>query len=226
MVEEQAEQKTLRSEILANNIKSLMLHNKIREGELAKALDIPYNTIRRLVNGETVDPRTSTLKLIANYFGITIDSITTYCLANENYIDNSTHTISIPILSWDDIFYSHPPYFDKNLNEYTFWETIAVDKNEEISEYIYALESKKSMQPRFPMGSIFVVNPDIKPIDGDLVLVKINNTNDITLRELIIDPPYWQLKSIVKDSANIALSRKSHEILGVVALTIIRQRKQ
>jgi hypothetical protein len=47
----------------------------------------------------------------------------------------------------------------------------------------------------------------------------------LSLRELIIDPPKWQLLPIVSGSESLFFDEKKHSILGVVVLTILHQRK-
>ena len=56
---------------LADNLQSLMKTRNISENDISKTLDIPVMTVRRIVSGETTDPRISTLKLFADYFNIT-----------------------------------------------------------------------------------------------------------------------------------------------------------
>lgn len=68
---------------LSNNLSSLMKENNISESDLARALNVPYNTIHRLITGHTTDPRVSTLKSIAAYFNVSLD-----CLFNPDYLSS------------------------------------------------------------------------------------------------------------------------------------------
>lgn len=64
------------------------------------------------------------------------------------------------------------------------------------------MDSRPSMYPPFQSGTIFILDPALKPSDGDLVLVNLREDNELTLRELHIDPPDWRLHS-VNQSSNI-----------------------
>lgn len=69
---------------LSRNLSLLMKENNISESELARALNLPYNTIHRLISGYTTDPRISTLKLIASYFSVSLDNLfNSHCLSSD-----------------------------------------------------------------------------------------------------------------------------------------------
>jgi SOS-response transcriptional repressor LexA len=81
------------------------------------------------------------------------------------------------------------------------------------------------MHSRFPVGTVFIIDPKEKPIDGDLVLIRFKNNESVSLRDLIIDSPHWQLLSIAQNAPSINYDVKEHEIIGVVLLTILNARK-
>ncbi len=212
------------SNLLSKNLVTLLKQNRITESRLAKALNIPYNTIRRLVGGITADPRISTLKLIADYFNVGIDSLTTA----ENLILHTTSQNgpqrSVPIIGWDHI--TKKDFL--TTADFLAWphrQPIALTDTQNLSKYAYAIESKKSMRSQFPVGSLFIVDPIASVIDNDLVLVIIKESNAITLRSLVIDPPYWHLQSIIENSPPLIFDANHHEIAGVVVLTILTTRK-
>lgn len=66
---------TLSLDMFNENLSLLMNEYNITDSELARALKLPYNTIHRLVSGQTTDPRISTLKSIATYFNVSLDSL-------------------------------------------------------------------------------------------------------------------------------------------------------
>jgi len=96
-----------------------------------------------------------------------------------------------------------------------------LDESFHISKNTFALESRPSMFPRFPKGTVFIIDPSTTPTDGDIILIKIKNSNTYTLRELIIDPPDWHLSPLVSDSHAMTFSKSEHEIAGVCLLTIL-----
>jgi transcriptional regulator with XRE-family HTH domain len=60
-------------------------------------------TIRRLLSGETTDPRISTLKLIADYFGVSIDSLIEKgnLAASSNF--GKARPLFVPKLNWGSL---------------------------------------------------------------------------------------------------------------------------
>ena len=80
------------------------------------------------------------------------------------------------------------------------------------------------MQPRYPVGTTFIVSMETDPIDGDLVLVRFSQNNAISLRELVVDSPHWQLNPIISGSSRLLFDQSEHSIIGVVVLTLIQTR--
>ena len=208
---------------LAKNLSALMEHHHITIAELARTLKLPHNTVRRLITGEITNPRLSTLTLIAHYFDVSLDTLT-----DNHYgqpIDTQKKAYrSVPIFNWNDI--ANDEFFKTiNRNHWKKWQPIPLTNSENLSEHAYALESRKSMQRRFPEGSLFIIDPKEKAIDTDLVLIRINSTHEITLRDLVIDPPNSLLKPITREGPDIILDKEEHTIIGVVILTTTHSRQ-
>lgn len=196
-----------------------MKDNSVSESDLARALNLPYNTIHRLVSGHTTDPRISTLKLIASYFNVSLDT-----LLNQNEKCTSAAPQTVPIVTWEQL---SDVEFLKTINNQNWdnWLPISLVSIDNLSLNAYALESRPSMQPRFPIGTFFIIDPDCKPMDGDLILVKIKINNAVSLRELIIDPPSMQFLPIIENSDVLNFNEIDHEIIGVVVLSMHQFRR-
>ncbi len=207
---------------LSANILGLMKKSSITESELAAALNIPYNTVKRLVTGVTTDPKLSTLQLIADYFKVGIDAL----LRNPDDTRGfgvKTSPVSVPILSWETL--NNPDFLDSlDFNQWTDWQPVALSLEDNISSNSYAIKSTKSMALRFPLGTVFIVEPNEKPIDGDLILIRLKDSGEVALKDLIIDPPAWHLQPILPNSDNIRFNEDLHEVIGVVILTIFNSR--
>ena len=208
---------------IARNLKALVVGSKVSEVEIARALNTSVLTIRRIISGETEDPRISTLKAIADYFNVSIDSLLD---------DNEQRSINamikskprvIPILGWKDIE-ACDSIMDINLSNWDEWYPVVGEQNY-ISVSTFAIESRPSMQPKFPIGTLFIINPDEPPLDSDIILIRMKQEKALSLRELIIDPPKWQLQPIVTGSETLFFDEKKHEILGVVVFTVLHKRK-
>ena len=112
-----------------------------------------------------------------------------------------------------------------NLTDWKEWQSLSLNESDTISKKSFVIESRPSMCPRYPKGTLFVIEPNASPTDGDIVLVNIKENNEFTLRELIIDPPNWKLTSLIEDSAAINFSSTLHEIIGVSLITMLYNTK-
>ena len=72
--------------MFAKRLKILREHAKINQSELARSLDVTQGTIGNWETGKRI-PDSDTLKVIANYFGVSID----YLLGNDNREDANAH---------------------------------------------------------------------------------------------------------------------------------------
>lgn len=205
-------------DIIASKLKLLMKqHNNISATELARQTNIPQPTLHRLLSGETVDPRVSTLNTIASFFSVGVD----YFLTNtppSTHKQSSTH---IPLLNWKDVI--NYDNILKSINAHLAnisW--VQTDAN--VSPMAFALPSKKSISVIFPIGSILVIDPSIEPSDGDMVLIIDTTTQEPTLRELIIDGPQKMLYALDKNLAPIQIKNQTL-IIGVLAQTKFTYKK-
>ncbi len=195
------------------------------DNELAQSLRLPVLTIRRLISEETTDPRISTLKLIAKHFNVTVDDlIESNNKAHMGMIDKNKPQF-VPKLDWETAEKINTSLQDIDLSNWPEWQPIALGKQELINENTFAIESRPSMYPRFPIGTIFIITPNIAPTDGDIVLVRINKNNELTIRELVIDPPQWHLHPVVPGSSVIQFRKEDYKIIGVVVLQMLYNRK-
>jgi SOS-response transcriptional repressor LexA len=194
-----------------NVIKLLMARNNLNVSELARRINLPQPTIQRLLAGKTDDPRLSTLIIIAGYFLISIDQLIGY-----SPLPNSSSAVHpegrpIPILSWHEAIDYKKIIKGLSKNNWTNW--ILLDRR--ASSLTYTLKTKKSMEPRFPIGSLLLVDPETQPDDGDMIVVWYPETSDATIRELILDGPRQSLLSITDNSVSEELTNKI-TVLGVI----------
>lgn len=208
---------------IAKNLRTLLKIHEVSEVEIARALNTSVMTIRRIISGETGDPRIFTLKLIADYFNVSIDSLLDDNQQRSINVMAKNKPQFIPILDWKTIE-ANASISDIDFCKWKEWYPIISEDNH-INEVTFALESRPSMQPRFPHGTLFIINPSEAPIDGDIILIKMKQEKELSLRELIIDSPKWQLQPIVVGSETLFFDEKKHDIIGVVVLTLLHTRK-
>ena len=209
---------------LAENLKLLMKSRKLKLNQLAQDLNIPVMTIRRLISGQTEDPRVYTLKLFADYFHVSVDSLIAPSRQVLQESLEETKPYFIPVIDWHTVQTMHS-LDELNLTQWKNWQPVTLGSDEKLSEQAFALESRPSMYPRFPQGTVFIVDPKVKPTDGDTVLVKIKADGELTLRHLRIDPPEWKLGPLVSDSTVLHYDKQHHGIIGVNVLTMLYNRK-
>ncbi len=209
---------------LSENLSNIIQNQTLSVNQIAQELGIPMMTLRRLLSGETTDPRISTVKLIANHFGITVDSLIENNTSLPINASKKTKPIFAPILDWETAERINS-ISELQLANWTSWQPVSLCEKNVISDQAFALESRPSMYPRYPQGTIFIIDPVVTPADGDVVLVKIKENNKLTLRELLIDPPEWKLYSLTADSIMLNYSTEKHHVVGVVLLTMLYNRR-
>lgn len=209
---------------LAHNLRALLKQRDFSESEVAEKLDLPVMTIRRIVSGETTDPRISTLKLIADFFEVTIDSLIDTA-SKAAPLTNKNQPLFIPILDWTTATIMRS-IKDINLHLWKDWHPVILGDQYSLDSGVFALKTRPSMQPRFPVGTLLIIDPNETPTDGDIVLVKLKKEKELSLRELVIDPPKWQLQPIIPGSEILFYEKSQHKIVGVVILTMLFARKE
>lgn len=205
---------------LANNLLFLLEKNSVTPNQLAQALNLPLMTIRRLLSGETEDPRVSTLKSIADYFEVSIDFLIQDHTEAQTMFEQKIKSYRIPKISWESLE-NLDTLSSTSLKHAEQWEPVFI--SHPVSANTFALESKPSMYPRFPRGTLFVIDPALPPKDGDVVLVHFKKDHSYTLKELIIDPPEMRLNPLVTDSRVIDVNLEDQVLLGVVVATLFYQ---
>lgn len=187
-------------DILIENLQLLMHEHRVNEAELARRTGIPQPTLHKILSGKTADPRISTLQQLANYFQISLDGLYSYdVLQNKKVMAEGK---SIPIISWSDCTKTGDPTQGLTPNNWDDWVIVNKSNNEQS----YALISRACMEPHFPRGTTLIVDPTVKPNDGDLIIVQYPGTQDATLRELSIDGPDQLLLSPYRKTEPEALN--------------------
>jgi len=208
---------------LTENLRILFKNKQLSISETAHKLGIPIMTIRRLLSGETMDPRISTLKLMANHFNVTVDCLLKDDLSSLAETCTKSKPVFVPILDWE-LLEATPDVQQINLREWSNWQPIVLSNPEAMSNHTFALPSRPFMYPQFPHDTMFIIDPTLTPKDDDLVLVRMRKTQALTLRKLFIDPPQWHLHPTTLESKPLQYSNEDHIICGVTLLTMLYKR--
>ncbi len=195
-------------------LQHLMRVKKLKSGSaLAKQLQIPAPTVNRILSGQVRDPRASTLELLADYFGVSIDQL----LGKEALQDDDSPkpflkpSMAIPIVSKfnnTDI----QPSADQ-VKEWFRWSTDNPSKHKDV--FAWRVDTDH-LEPVFHKGTILVVNPKRKPMHQDYIAVHFGKDTKITIRKLMTDGRDDYFHPIQKGHKVLALDAVEHTMTGVV----------
>ena len=202
---------------LATRLRRLMHHQgNLTEAELARATQLPQPTIHRLISGDTLDPRVSTLQVLATHFNVPLD----YLLAKSpllpqselNLIRPNSHHL-FPIVAWEDVigFIQNRAKLMEKYNNQGDWTSTDLP----LTENAFVLQSRPSMEPRFSRGTLIFIEPSFVGKDGDLVLVEYTTEKQLALRSLFIDGGTKVLQSLANSAVTEPFD-KHKKIVGVV----------
>lgn len=213
VIELQKKETTNEQSWLVHNIKRLMAAKGLNEATLAKKTSIPQPTLHKILSGKTADPRVSTLKLISEFFNISLDAVI-YTPPHEQFdlaINGvRRQTKHIPVISWQQAVEAANFLTILAPSNWEDWQIATVK-----SEQVVTLVSKISMEPKFPKGTLLMLDLNAKPVDGDLVVVHYPNTDEATLRQLFLDGPVKRLNALNQEHESDILNDKIR-ILGVI----------
>ena len=193
---------------LSINLYKQMQKYGISEAELARRTHIPQPTLHKILAGKTEDPRFSTMQQLAAFFDLTVDELVSGAQYSSKKI--SGRISSIPIISWRECLKGSDFIGDISIKEWKEWVSV-----ENASRGLFGIGSTASAEPRFPRGTILIVDSNVISKDGDLVIVQYKDAEEATLRELSIDGPNKFLLPINPNFAKDIFD-KSMKILGVV----------
>lgn len=163
--------KKLESETtIANNIRRLMIEVGVSESQLARQTNIPQTTLNRLLT-KGMDARTKTLLPIAQFFKISVSQLIgevpiDYAAIEYKASPDSTSTREqVPIVAWQDIC-----FWDFIKRSVIPYESFVVTEKK-VSASAFACVINNNLEPLFVAGSTLIIDPELKPQNGNLVLV-------------------------------------------------------
>ncbi len=111
---------------IADILSVLIDKAKITEAHLARMVGMPRATINKIRSGKIINPKSSTLTLIAQYFNITVDQLIGNAPLVNDRIKKFTH---IPIVSPSDL--KVPQYIFNKINFINYDNWILLEDNNE-----------------------------------------------------------------------------------------------
>lgn len=206
-------------------LKGLMTEIDINESELARRTGVGQPVVHRICSGETDNPKVATLSPIANFFAISISQL----IGDEPLpTDRIPGTFKpdvqgwrqIPLLEWEQVL----PW-PKLIQKSGPFPTISTDI--ELGQHAYAIAVRDTtMEPRFPEGTVLIVDPNLKPTNLDFAIVHVEGHSLPNFKQVLIDGEQTILKSLNTDFKTLLLE-KPHKFFGVMvqARMSFKQRK-
>lgn len=174
---------------LSTVLPRLMEQFNVDDAKLSKVTDVPASTIARMRKNTQANPTTSTLRPIAQYFGISIDElIGDKPLSNPATLqiedDEENTIVTLPVLTWDQVDEWVSGVSTQLNGQLTQW----LKTEHDVSDHSFSIPvTSDSFGSLFRKGSLLLFDPLLTPKDGDLVLIQFRDSKQVALRKIIID---------------------------------------
>lgn len=199
----------------------LMDECDIDDATLARETGVPASSISRMRLNAEANPTASTLRPIARFFSVSISQL----LGDEPLPEDrlpGTHnpigftSLRMPIIGWDCILDWLDNEGKNTKNDLKQW----ISTEKDIGEKSFALMiDTNAFGLAFRKGSLIIVDPDQKPYDGDLVLIKLQEERNIFLKQFLIDGSDYYMRSVNPEMKGTKQLENNDRILGVVIET-------
>lgn len=199
--------------LLAQRLKQSREQARISQRELAKRSGLSQQLISKLENG-LVESTTEVFRL-AEALRVAPRWLATGkgdARGGENIADGPAVTAYIPLISWvaagswRDLADPYPPGEGEALVPVTC----------RTGPNAYALRVQgDSMEPVFPNGSVIIVDPAVEPRQGSYVVVRLDEAEQATFKQLVIDGGARYLKPLNPRYPLMEI-RESATVCGVV----------
>ena len=200
-------------ETVGQRIKALRRVTKTSQKELGKFCGVSDVAVGYWEKDINV-PGGESLSKLAKYFNTSID----YILYGTEFEGNLiTKMRRIPVISWVQAGQFTECKAAEVFSEVDKW----VETSLRIGDSSFALEVKGDSMtnpnglPTIPEGATVIVDPDAEPLNGKIVVARLDGTNEATVKKLVIDGPQKFLVHLNARYPNISINGNC-PIIGVV----------
>lgn len=205
---------------LSEILNQLMTECDIDGVRLSKNTGVPVTTINRLRKGDPANnPTLTTLVPLAEFFTITVSQlIGDEPLSDDRRGGEHKPTLvawkSIPHLTWEQAgrWLESKEKLATEISQWTATDIL-------ISDNAFAITMEgDSMYPRFPEGTLFIIEPAQPIMNRDFVVILPKNHSKPLFKQVLIDGSDYYIKSLNKDFKEIkkVLLNDDHKIIGVM----------
>ena len=200
-------------ETVGQRIKALRRITKTSQKELGKFCGVSDVAVGYWEKDVNV-PGGESLAKLAKYFNTSID----YILYGTEFEGNLiTKMRRVPVISWVQAGQFTECKAAEVFSEVDKW----VETSLRIGDSSFALEVKGDSMtnpnglPTIPEGATVIVDPDAEPLNGKIVVARLDGTNEATIKKLVIDGPQKFLVPLNPRYPNISINGNCL-IIGVV----------
>jgi SOS-response transcriptional repressor LexA len=143
-----------------------------------------------ILRGE-VDPQSENLVRLAQAFGISYSALAAVAEGNEVWegraenLQSLTTSRRVPLLTLAQAGRLAESVYPDHLGSGMDW--IAFPKKRQGVRTVALRVSGESMEPYYYNGDIIYIDPDVAPIHGKDVIVRLNEHNEVTFKRLIVE---------------------------------------
>ena len=195
---------------LSDNLNLLMAQSRISASELARNINLPATTIKRIRNQDPVNPTLSSLLPIAQFFKLTLSQLVgdeSLPLIKGQYYPGANSWGIIPILTWEQAITWETTITQPDLT--------SIMADHIASENAYALIVDEDHWENLAKGTNLIINPDRQPIHRDLAIVYKQGQTRASLKQVLFDDDKCYLKPINPNYQTTTYT-ELHQFLGVV----------
>lgn len=206
---------------LKDILTSLMEECDIDDAQLARETGVPASTISRMRINSNANPTASSLRPISKFFSISISQL----LGDEPLpkdrlpgTHNPTYYTSarMPVIEWDWIINWLETHCENFKEKLQTW--ISTEKDVGPNSFALVIPTD-SFGLAFRKGSTIIVDPSHSPTDGDLILVKARNEENILLKQFLLDGSDKYMRSVNPEIKSVTPLTETHKIIGVIIET-------
>lgn len=192
---------------LGKAIKKLRVEKKMSQATLAEKVGVSTPNISRYESGKQ-NPEFDKMKAIADALNVKMSDL--ILIAEGVNVKTGPDLYRVPLISWVQAGNLKEIFINNDIDNVEWIETTYRARR-----YTYALRVVgDSMEPKFPEGSIIIVEPEEPAINKSFVIAR-QDGNKATFKQLIDDGMDRYLKPINERYPIIPLS-VDYEICGVV----------
>lgn len=208
-----------KSQSLKEILKKLMHETKTNAAQLSKNTGLSFTTVRRMASEDDSNPTYSSLKKIADFFGIKpAQLIGDEALASDfepEYMPDIKNWSSVPIILREE-----SPNWLQDIDQIKANKNIKyVMSDLALTESVFAiLADDESLEPKFSKGTILIFDPERKPSNKDYVLLLLKDRKIPQIRQILMDGPDLFCRTINPsfDKGELMTLDKATKPLGVL----------